>query len=79
MTSKINMETELFNWGLGDKLPTIYDAAVCIFKQCKSPKSSTMKTVLHAYAVELRAMWVRSFGKEHVLAKSNIIKRQNCR
>ena len=61
------METELC-FVMGDMLPTIYDAAIQIYSVSKYPPSKKRIVVVHAYAVALRDIWLKSFGEYHVLS-----------
>ena len=36
-----NMAEHQFNW-IGDKLPTVYEAAIVIYKICKTPKGQKL-------------------------------------
>ena len=57
-----------FSIYLGDKLPTVYDAAIQLFKMATRPKSERMHKAILSYRNNLILMWHRSFGKEHTLS-----------
>ena len=51
---------------LGDKLPLICDAVLAIYSASRKSKCQKRVKAMHAYAVALQKMWIKSFGKEHV-------------
>ena len=61
---------------MGDKLVTIYDAAIQIFKVCPILfRSSRSKEVISSYADALINMWGRSFGRGFTLRRTAVINR----
>ena len=60
---------------LGDKLPTVYDAAIQLFKMATKPKSEKMHNAILNYRNNLISMWHRSFGKEHTLSHPAITRK----
>ena len=66
---------EDFNFDLGDRLPTFYDAAIAIFKVSQNPKRPKMKKVINAYQVALSKLWIQAFGNNHIMVKNSIIKK----
>ena len=63
---------EEIHFSLGDKLPTVYDAAITIFSICITPTSSIMTHVISQYAVALKNVWEKAFGSDHVLCHRQI-------
>ena len=57
---------------LGDKLPTVYDAAIAIFSICRKVNSPKNKDTISNYTRALIAMWTRSFGEQHTLKKTAV-------
>ena len=53
---------------LGDKLPTVYDAAIALLSMATKPKSEKMHSAILKYRKSLISMWHRSFGKEHTIS-----------
>ena len=51
---------------LGDRLPMIYDVSLHIHYLAPRPQSGRRLEVINQYAASLHALWVRSFGTEHV-------------
>ena len=60
---------------LGDKLPTIYDAAIAVHSVAKGTQSCSRTTAIHKYALALREMWVKSFTEKHVIHLNSVKKR----
>ena len=58
---------------LGDKLPTYYNAAIEIFQVASKPKSKKMRVTINSYGCELRDIWKRSFGDQHVGSRSSVV------
>ena len=52
---------------LGDKLPTIYDVAISIYNVVSKPNSGGMKNCIQAYVTALINVWIKSFGKKHLI------------
>ena len=59
---------------LGDKLPTMHEAAISIYSVSKKDSESRDKAV-HAYAVALQDVWHKSFGEKHVIGLKPMKKR----
>ena len=60
---------------LGDFLPTYYEAGISIYSIATNPKSKKMGDVVCAYSKALINAWECSFGTEHVLSRSNVVKK----
>ena len=60
---------------LGDKLPTVYDAAITINSVCRKPNSDKMRDIISVYGKNLILLWTRSFGEKHVISRSSVIKK----
>ena len=58
---------------LGDRLPTVYDAAIAIYSICKKPNSEKMK--ITRCADSLISMWTRSFGDQHTPTLTPVIRK----
>ena len=63
------MEEECQKLWLGDRLPTIYDASLHIYYLAPRPQSDRRKKVINQYAASLHALWVQSFGTDHVKSR----------
>ena len=59
---------EEINMYLGDKPPTVYDAAIALLSMATKPKSEKMHSAILKYRKSLISMWHRSFGKEHTIS-----------
>ena len=66
--------TEKLVFVLGDKLPTCYEATIAIYSVATQPKGVKMKTI-HAYAMSLINVWVKTFGQGHVMSRNGITKK----
>ena len=66
--AELNDETveTAYIFDLGDRLPTMYDAAIMIYNASRKPGNARKKAV-HQYAIALRKQWVKSFEDKHVL------------
>ena len=62
-----------FNFTLGDRLPTIYDAAIQMYQVSPYLKSAKSKYAIVAYADAVLSMWHRSFKTEFTLGKTAVI------
>ena len=60
---------------LGDKLPTVYDAAIAIFSICRNPNSEKMHNTLLLYARNLILMWTRLVGEKHTITRSAVVRK----
>ena len=60
---------------LGDKLPTIYDVAISIYNVVSKPNSGGMKNCIQAYVTALINVWIKSFGKKHLITRTPITKK----
>ena len=59
---------EEINIYLGDKLPTVYDAAIALLSMATKPKSEKMHSATLKYRKSLISMWHCLFGKEHTIS-----------
>ena len=57
---------------LGNKLPTVYDAAIDIFNICSKPKSEKIKSCIHVYALALMDQWVKAFGQGYIITRQAV-------
>ena len=60
---------------LGDQLPTKVNVCLAIFKFCSKPGSQKMKSTINSYANELILIWIKAFGKAHVITKRAVTKK----
>ena len=60
---------------LGDKFPTIYDVAISIYNVVSKPNSGGMKNCIQAYVTALINVWIKSFGKKHLITRTPITKK----
>ena len=58
---------------IGDKLPTVYDAAIAIHTVAKG--STARPRAIHKYALAVRELWVKSFTEKHVIHLNTVKKR----
>ena len=54
------------------KLPTVYDAVLNIYSHATQPDSPKMNKTIHQYAMDLIAVWKKSFGSDHVLSVTSV-------
>ncbi|CAL4059740.1 unnamed protein product, partial [Meganyctiphanes norvegica] len=64
-----------WNFVLGDKLPTFYDAAMQICGVSPTPGSKKRSSAVYAYALALQNMWISCFGEAYVVSRNTIISR----
>ena len=69
------MSEEKLLFVLGDTLPTRYDAAISIYSIARKPKFKKMKDTINAYAKTLVDNWQKSFGKEYMTSRSNVVQK----
>ena len=60
---------------MGDKLPTMYDAATSIYNISAAHKSERRDSAINTFMLSLRQMWAKAFGEEHVIGEKYIKKR----